>query len=321
MRILLWHVHGSWTTSFVQGPHRYLLPVTEPRGPDGLGRARTWDWPASVSEVPQAQLRDTSFDLVLLQRPQERELVRAWTGRTPGVDVPAVYLEHNAPHGDVPDTRHPMADHPEIPVVHVTPFNDLFWDCGATPTRVIEHGVADPGQRYTGELGRQAVVVNDPLRRGRVTGTDLLPGFADQGPLDVFGMRVQGLADRPGLAGGRCEPFEDLPQDVMHTQLARRRVYVHPIRWTSLGLSLLEAMQLAMPVVVVGSTEAYRAVPPAAGAVSTDVGELHAAVRRFLADPAPAREAGAAAREASLRRYGLKRFLRDWNDTLAEVAR
>lgn len=25
--ILLWHVHGSWTTAFVQGPHRYLVPI------------------------------------------------------------------------------------------------------------------------------------------------------------------------------------------------------------------------------------------------------------------------------------------------------
>ena len=41
MRVLLWHVHGSWTTSFVQGPHTYLVPVTADRGPDGLGRART----------------------------------------------------------------------------------------------------------------------------------------------------------------------------------------------------------------------------------------------------------------------------------------
>ena len=52
MRILLWHVHGSWTTSFVQGEHEYLLPVTPGRDADGLGRARTWDWPASVVEVP-----------------------------------------------------------------------------------------------------------------------------------------------------------------------------------------------------------------------------------------------------------------------------
>ena len=52
MRILLWHVHGSWTTAFVQGPHTYVVPVTPDRGPDGLGRARTFDWPDSVVEVP-----------------------------------------------------------------------------------------------------------------------------------------------------------------------------------------------------------------------------------------------------------------------------
>ena len=51
MKVLLWHVHGSWTTAFVQGRHEYLLPVTPDRGPDGLGRARTWDWPASAREV------------------------------------------------------------------------------------------------------------------------------------------------------------------------------------------------------------------------------------------------------------------------------
>ena len=33
MNILLWHVHGSWTTAFVQGQHRYLVPVTPDRGP------------------------------------------------------------------------------------------------------------------------------------------------------------------------------------------------------------------------------------------------------------------------------------------------
>jgi len=50
-RVFLWHVHGSWTTALVQGRHRYLVPVLPDRGPDGRGRARTWDWPASVSEL------------------------------------------------------------------------------------------------------------------------------------------------------------------------------------------------------------------------------------------------------------------------------
>src|SRR3954468_22778475 len=128
MRILLWHVHGSWTTSFVQGDHEYVLPVTPDRGPDGLGRARTWDWPASVVEVPPEELRDCDLDAVVLQRPHELDLVRAGTGREPGGDLPAAYVEHNTPGGDVPYTRHPMADRDDIPVVHVTHFNRLFWD-------------------------------------------------------------------------------------------------------------------------------------------------------------------------------------------------
>ena len=49
MRVLIWHVHGSWTTAFVQGPHTYLLPVTPDRGPDGLGRAAHLDWPETPS--------------------------------------------------------------------------------------------------------------------------------------------------------------------------------------------------------------------------------------------------------------------------------
>jgi len=320
MRILLWHVHGSWTTAFVQGPHTYLVPVTPDRGPDGLGRAVTFDWPDSVVELPPGRLRDTDVDLVVLQRPHETELAERWLGRRPGRDVPAVYLEHNAPDGNVPDTRHPMADRPDLTIVHVTHFNRLFWDCGTTPTTVIEHGIVDPGPLWTGELARAAVVVNEPLRRGRTTGTDLLPHFARTAPLDVFGMRTEGVAERLGLPPDRCRSH-DLPQRELHRAMARRRVYVHPVRWTSLGLSLLEAMHLGMPVVALDTTEASEAVPEGAGVLSNRLDVLTDAVRGFIADPAHAREAGGRAREAALARYGLSRFLDDWERLTKEVTR
>jgi hypothetical protein len=313
VRILLWHVHGSWTTSFVQGDHDYLVPVTPGRDADGLGRARTWDWPASVVEVPQDELRGTDFDVVLLQRPHEPQLVERWTGRRAGRDVPAYYVEHNTPGGDVPFTRHPLADQSAVPVVHVTHFNRLFWDCGEAPTDVVEHGVVDPGHLYSGELASAAVVVNDPVRRGRAVGTDLLPAVSRAAPLDVFGMNVHGLGEVLDVPGDRLETFEDLPQDRLHRELARRRVYVHTARWTSLGLSLIEAMHLGLPVVVLGTTEAVRAVPPEAGVVSSLPEELASAVWRFVNDPSAARTAGAAAREAALSRYGLDRFLADWD--------
>ncbi|WP_165986851.1 glycosyltransferase [Streptomyces sp. YIM 98790] len=321
MNILLWHVHGSWTTAFVQGPHTYLVPVLPDRGPDGLGRARTFPWPASVRELPPEQLRDADIDVVVLQRPHECALAERWLGgRRPGRDLPAVYLEHNAPDGEVPRTRHPCAGRDDLVLVHVTHFNRLFWDNGSTRTTVIEHGVVDPGHRWTGELERAAVVVNEPLRRGRFTGTDLLPALAAAAPLDVFGMATDGLAGRLGVPPDRCRSHE-LPQAALHAEMARRRLYLHPVRWTSLGLSLIEAMHLGMPVVALATTEAVEAVPEGAGVLSTRPETLAEAARRYLHEPEAAAEAGDRARAAALARYGLKRFLADWNRLLEEVTR
>lgn len=295
MKILLWHVHGAWTTAFVQGRHEYVVPVTPDRGADGVGIARTYDWPDTVSEVPLDELAEHDFDAILYQRPHELEL-------RPPRGEQLVYVEHNAPQGRINELRHPMADRDDLTLVHVTHFNALFWDAGATPTRVIEHGIVDPGPRYTGELPRAAVVINEAKRRARVTGTDLLPRFGRAAPIDLFGIGA-----------------EDLPHAQLHTEMARRRVYLHPIRWTSLGLSLLEAMHLAMPVVVLGTTEAFEAVPQAAGAVSTRLDVLEATLARLVADPDEARERGLAARAAAVSRYGLDRFLADWDEVLAAV--
>jgi len=310
MNVLLWHVHGSWTTAFVEGRHRVLLPVLPDRGPEGRGRARTWNWPPNAVEVAPREAAEAEVDIVILQRPQElHTLAERWLGgRRPGRDVPAVYLEHNAPQGRIADMRHPAADRPDLTLAHVTHFNDLFWDAGSTPTRVIEHGIPDPGYRYTGAIPRAAVAINEARRRGRVTGTDLLERFAQAAPLDLFGMDAEAL-------GGRG----DVPQARMHDELARRRVYLHPIRWTSLGLALLEAMHLGMPVVALATTEAPEAIPPHAGMVSTRVDILQAALRRLVRDPDAAREAGRHARAAALARYGLQRFLADWDALLAQV--
>ena len=317
MRILLWHVHGAWTTAFVHGGHDYVVPVLPDRGPDGVGIARTYAWPGDrVTELPPERLRDEPFDAVVLQRPHELErLCEAWTGRRPGRDLPAVYVEHNAPQGRIAEMRHPAAGRDDLLLVHVTHFNALFWDAGGTPTRVIEHGVVDPGERYSGELPRAAVVINEARRRARVTGTDLLAGFSHAAPLDLFGVDAQSVA-----TGNGVRAIDDLPQARLHDEMARRRVYLHPIRWTSLGLSLLEAMHLGMPVVALGTTEVHEAVPAGAGVVSTRVDLLADALRRLVADPDEAAERGRAARAAALERYGLARFLSDWDAVLGEVA-
>jgi len=288
MRILLWHVHGSWTHAFVQGGHDYVIP----RPPDGIGLAgRPW----RAEEVRLSEVDPESVDVAIVQRVEELSRVPA--------GIPVVYLEHNTPRA--PAEEHPLADWDGV-LVHVTHFNDLMWNCGSTRTVVIEHGVVDPGPLYTGELARAASVINEPVRRGRIVGADLLPRFA---PIDVFGMGTE------QLPGGRGD--HDL--DSLHRELARCRVYVHPARWTSLGLSLLEAMHLGMPVVALASTEAVRAVSADVGAISTNVDELVRATRELIADPALAKEKGQRAREFALARYGLDAFLPNWDALLKEV--
>jgi glycosyltransferase involved in cell wall biosynthesis len=101
--------------------------------------------------------------------------------------------------------------------------------------------------------------------------------------------------------------------------MGRRRVYVHPFRWTSLGLTLIEAMMLGLPVVALGTTEASEAVPATAGVVSNRLTILQDAIRTFVRDPDAARVTGQAGRQAALGRFSIDRFVADWDRVLAET--
>ena len=314
--VLIWHVHGSWTESFVAGGHRYLVPVNGARDADGRGlTGRTWP---QATEIPVEELSNTDVDLVVLQRPADIELATGFLGRRPGIDVAAVFVEHNAPRPYPVDSVHPLADRSDIPLVHVTDFNELMWDSGLAPTRVIGHGVADRGSLYTGEIAAAAAMINEPLRRWRTVGADLLAPLSRHAPIEVWGMGTAGLENDPRCRGA-VHGRGDVSGAAVLDEVARRRVYLHTARWTSLGLSLLEAMCAGMPVVAVASTMAPLAVPPEAGVVSADRGLLGEALARFVSDPAAAELAGKAAREHALTHYGLARFLADWDRLIEEV--
>jgi hypothetical protein len=316
MRILMWDVHGGYTDSLVAGTHDYLFMNVS--GRSGLTRYGSSP-PSNAYQVTPEELRDQPPDLVLLQRLEEIEFCAQYLQRRPGQNLPAIFLEHNTPKADVPITPHPLADEPGVLLVHVTHFNELFWDSGTTRTRVIEHGLADPGLRYTGRLPRLAFVVNEPVRRWRVTGTDLLAQFAEF-DVDAFGIDADKLPEVLGPDHERICFAGNLKPNQLYDAMSERRIYLHLNRWTSLGLSLIQAMMLGLPVVVLATTEASRAVPPGAGARSTDITELVTATRVLLNDPDEALGRGLIARRAALDRYGLPRFLHDWDLAFKEAA-
>lgn len=306
MNVLVWHVHGSWMTAFVQGEHRYHLPVVPDRGPDGLGRARTWDWPANAVEVTPEEVADLDVDVVVLQRARDEFLLDRW-GKGRFRRTPKIWVEHDTPLA-LPDPRHPMADRDDVVVAHVTVFNSIAWSTGTTRTTVVEHGVPDPGYRFSGEVAAAVAVVNEPVRRSWVAGTDLMLQVRAEVPVVLHGMVSEAL-------GGT-----ELVQADLHDAMARHRVYLHPFRWTSLGLTLIEAMMLGMPVVALAATEVPRVLHHPAAVVAFDVADLVRGVERYLHDPALAVAHGHAARSLALERFGLDRFLADWDRLLASIA-
>jgi hypothetical protein len=255
-----------------------------------------------VIELPVSEVQDAKFDSVLYQARTHWENDRAHLLTEAQQRLPRVYLEHEPPQEHPTSTRHVVQDR-ETLVVHVTPFNRLMWDMGDTPSTVVEHGVVPlrPAS-YSGEHARGIAVVNNLARRGRRLGLDVLAHVRETVPIDLVGMdsvRAGGLGE---IENTRLPEF-----------MANYRFFFNPIRWTSLGLAVCEAMMVGLPIVGLATTEMVTVVANGEnGYVDTRLDRLIAHMQRLLDDPEEARRLGASAREYALERFGIERFVRDW---------
>jgi hypothetical protein len=303
LKILIWHIHGSYLNTLARIDHDWYLPVKLGR-PEGYGgRGPTFDLPASVREVPAERVPELDLDLIIYQTPKnyfedQFEILSPEQRR-----LPRIYLEHNTPKPDAVRTRHPVDD-PNVLLVHVTHYNRLMWDNGPTPTVVIEHSVAiDPSVRYRGDLARGITIVNGMQRRPRIAGYDLFLRARRAVPLDIAGMETEAFG---GLG--------DIPYRDLHQRIAGYRFLFSPIRYTSLPLAVIEAMTIGMPVVALATTELPTVIEDGeTGYVSCAVDRLIERMRSLLANPEEARRIGANARAVAQERFGLDRFIRDWN--------
>jgi glycosyltransferase involved in cell wall biosynthesis len=112
--------------------------------------------------------------------------------------------------------------------------------------------------------------------------------------------------------------------EVLHAQLpafaARYRFLFNPIRYTSLGLAVIEAMMVGLPVVALATTEVATVIENGrSGYIDTDVDALIERMQELLADPSLARELGAGARRRAQERFGIGRFIDDWMRVFADV--
>ena len=309
MRILTWHVHGNYLYYLSQVPHEWWLVTDAQRSPGHSGRVGNLPWGPNVHEVPAERVREMPFDVVLFQSRA------AWDDEQHRILSPAqrrgprIYLEHDPPQAHPTDTRHWMDD-PQVMLVHCTPFNALMWDSGAVPVRVIEHGVRllQPA-RYRGDVASGLVVVNNLDRRGRRLGADIYRAVAAQVPLELVGMGSE-----------RCGGHGAVPNHLLPERMAAHRFFFNPIRYTSLGLAVIEAMMVGTPVVALATTELAGVLRDGAnGIVDTRVDRLVDAMRMLLANPTLARAIGEAGRRTARERFHIDRFVADWDAALREV--
>lgn len=309
LRILTWHIHGSYLYYLTQAPHDFYLP-TKPDRPEGYGgRLPGFNWGENVHDIDAAAVRHGDFDCILFQSAKNYQQDQYEILSAEQRQLPRLFLEHDPPCQHPTDMGHVVND-PEVLLVHVTAFNQLMWDCGQTPTRVVEHGVMVPDDvRYSGEIPKGIVVVNGLRSRGRRLGVDIFEQVREQVPLDLVGI------DAKSLDGLGEVSHAELPE-----LMSRYRFFFHPIRHTSLGLAVCEAMCLGLPIVGLATTELPTVVENGvSGYIHTNSGVLVQKMRQLIESPALAQRLGQGARQAGQSRFNMPRFVRDWNAVLAEA--
>jgi glycosyltransferase involved in cell wall biosynthesis len=261
LRVLTWHIHGSYLYYLTQTPCIFYLPCKDNNEEGYGGCTHGFPWGENVVNI-----------------------------------VPT-------------DTKH-VVDDPDTLLVHVTHFNNLMWDNNHTPTKVIEHGVmVDESVEYTGELEKGIVVINGLAKRGRRLGLDIFKKVRKKIPLDIVGMLSEDVGGLGEINNRELAAFS-----------SKYRFFFNPIRYTSLGLSVCEAMMTGIPIVGLATTEmAITIENNYSGYVHTDVDFLIEKMKMLLNDHEKAKRLGVGAKQTAKAKFNIERFKKDWLITFQEL--
>lgn len=305
LKVLTWHIHSSYLIYLTQTDCDFYLPFQEGKpGYDGKGNGI---WGDNVFEVPADQVKNLDLDCIIFQSPQNYLADQYEILSEAQRNLPHIYIEHDPPQQDPTNTRHLFSD-PGGLLVHVTEFNSLMWDSGCTPTKVIRHGVflPEPSVPYSGELKRGITVVNNIMSRGRRVGLDIFLQARREIPLDIIGINAEQVG---GLSS--IHVF-DLAAKEPHY-----RFFFYPIRYTSLGLAVCEAMLMGLPIVALATTEMATTIENGVtGYISNNVNWLIDKMKLLLSEPALAKQLGENARIYAQQHFGIDRFADEWKQTL-----
>jgi hypothetical protein len=308
LRIFTWHIHGSYLYYLSQGDYDIYIPVNGQNTEGYYGRGETFAFGRNVIEVHVNDVKNMAFDCILYQtnknfREDQYDILSEEQRQ-----LPSVYVEHDPPWASPTEATHIMDDDETI-LVHVTHFNRLMWNSTVKHVKVIEHGVMPAGNLYKGDIDRGITVINHMHQRGRKLGADIYDEVAGQVPIDLTGMGT-------GEYGGIGEVLHpNLPEFI-----SGYRFFFNPIRYTSLGLAVCEAMMQGMPVVALATTEYVTVIKDGvSGFIDTDVDSLVNKMKYLLNNREAAERMGREAKKIAEQRFGIIRFVNDWKKTFQQA--
>lgn len=303
LSIFTWHIHGTYLYYLSQGNYTIYIPVNNEKNEGYYGRGSTFPFGKNVIEVPAAEVKNIRFDCILFQTNKNWLIDQYEILSEEQRKLPRVYLEHDPPSHHPTDTKHIMND-PDVIMVHVSHFNKLMWNSNSKTSTVIDHGVVMPNVSYGGELEKGIVVVNHLHQRGRKLGADIFKEVSKHIHLDLVGM---GTKEYGGL-GEVLHP--QLPEFISHY-----RFFFNPIRYTSLGLAVIEAMMAGLPVVALATTEYVTMIKNyETGFIHTDIDFLIHKMKLLLINQSWANEIGEHGKKYAAERFNIDRFTEEWEN-------
>lgn len=306
-RIFTWHIHGSYLFYLSQGNYDIYIPVRPQKDEGYYGRGETFPFGNNVIEVEAEQVKNLEFDLVLFQTDKNYLQDQFEILNENQRKLPRIFLKHDPPWGHPVNSKLVVND-PEVQIVHVTHFNKLMWDDNDLDSVVISHGVTDPALDWNGNKERGIVVINDLPSRGRMLGYDIFKEVSKKIPLDIIGMGNESI-------GGKEIQHPWLPE-----YIANYRFFFNPIRYTSLGLAVCEAMMLGMPIIGLATTEMATVINNGKnGYIHTDIDYLVNKMLLLLDNKSMAKVLSKGSRETAEEQFNIYRFTREWDELFHKV--
>ncbi len=300
LRILTWQAHGGYLHALSQLPHQFYL-LTDTEMP-----CTGWPYRGNIHPLPAEQARTAEFDCILFHQPEQYLEEQHRYLSAPQRRLPRIYVEHAAPADDQDGVRHPVND-PEVLLVHVASYNALRWDNGRQTVRVINHGMQAPADLdYCGERQCGVVLGN---RLWSQPANDIYQQLRQRIPLELVPTQFPATLEHT-----HCAPLQ-LPARTVHYRFLFHQTHSH-----TLEPCVIAAMMSGIPVIGMASGEMASLVQNGmSGYIETDLDKLVAHMQELLDNPHYAFALGRGAQRRARQRFGMPRFLTDWNAALQSV--